>query len=250
MPAFTRYVLVLGDSLAYHGPQAAVPLTDERLYPNVMAAALGHEVRVDVLAQLGWTAREAWWALTKDPHSWGEYVGRADGLLLAVGGFDQLPAAVPTYVRESLAYVRPGSLRRRAKTTYSSLAPHVMRATDGRMRQLPQRATDVYLTRCLEGVRAFRPDIPTVLMGPSPYDSAMYPSQRPHAPAVAAARSWAQGADVGFVDIDPLVTPCLGEGRNNPDGLHWGWQAHSNVGQALSAAFIAAGWNSPDEALG
>ena len=135
MPEPTRYVLVLGDSLAFHGPQTAVPLTDERLYPNVMASGLGNEVRIDLLARLGWTARDAWWALTKDPHSWGEYVGRADGLLLAVGGFDQLPAAVPTYVRESLAYVRPGALRRRAKSTYASVAPHIMRVTDGRMRQ-------------------------------------------------------------------------------------------------------------------
>ena len=36
-----RHVLVFGDSLTFHGPATPVALTDPRLFPNVMAAALG-----------------------------------------------------------------------------------------------------------------------------------------------------------------------------------------------------------------
>jgi len=237
-----RHLLVLADSLAYHGPRSPVPLTDPRLYPNVMAAALGGSVRVDLLARLGWSAREAWWALTKDPRSWGEYVGRADGLVLAVGGFDQLPAALPSYLREGLAYVRPGGLRRGARGAYAVAAPRVMRLTGGRMRQLPQAATDHYLTRCVEAVRAFRPGIPVVLMGPSPWESALYPPTRGHAPAVVAAREWARGQGTGFVDLDPVVRPALDRREGNPDGLHWGWPTHAAVGAALAHELRAQGW--------
>lgn len=237
-----RHVLVLGDSLAFHGPVSPVPLTDPRLYPNVMAAALGDDVQVDLLARFGWSARDAWWALTKDPRSWGEYVGRADALVLAVGGFDQLPAALPTYLREGLAYVRPGGVRRRVKDAYAQAAPHVMRLTGGLMRQLPQSATDHYLARCHDAVVAFRPGIPVVLMGPSPWDSDLYPSQRHHAAAVRAAEAWASLHGTGLVDLDPLVLPHLRAGTNNPDGLHWGWPTHTDVGAALAGELIARGW--------
>ena len=35
-----RHVLVLGDSLSFHGPDQPYRPSDPRLYPNVMAAAL------------------------------------------------------------------------------------------------------------------------------------------------------------------------------------------------------------------
>jgi hypothetical protein len=77
----TVHVLVLADSLAFHGPDQAHPPTDPRLYPQVMAAALseslGEDVQADLVARLGWTARDAWWSLTKDPNTWGVLMPRA-----------------------------------------------------------------------------------------------------------------------------------------------------------------------------
>jgi diglucosylglycerate octanoyltransferase len=118
----TRHVLVFGDSLTFHGPAGPVPLADPRLFPNVLAAALQRSatwaaadscrVRADVVARLGWTARDAWWALTKDPVVATVLAPRASALVLAVGQMDQLPAAVPTYLRDGIAYLRPGGLRR------------------------------------------------------------------------------------------------------------------------------------------
>ena len=59
---------------------------------------------------------------------------------------------------------------------------------------MPQPATDAYLGRIVQAVRYWRPGVPIVLLGPSPFDSPYYPAAAGHAPAVAAAttgrRSW------------------------------------------------------------
>ncbi len=235
-----QHVLVLGDSLTYHGPLRAELPSDARLWPNVMRRALADSgsgpVDVDLVARLGWTARDGWWALTKDPRCWGEVLPRADAVVLALGQMDQLPAAVPTYLREGIPYIRPARARLAVRRAYRAAAPPVMRLTGGPWRQLPQRATDAYLGRIVEAVRYWRPGVPVVLLGPSPFDSPYYPAGRGHAPAVAAARSWSRAHDVEFIDIDPLVLPSLRDGTANADGMHWSWRSHELVGLAVGGA--------------
>jgi hypothetical protein len=244
MPA-ARHVLVLGDSLSFHGPEKQEVLTHPGLYPNVCAAALARvdaPVAADLLARPGWTARDGWWALTKDPRAWGVFVPRADALVIGVGQMDHLPAALPTWLREGIPYVRPGGLRRRTRAAYQRWAPGVIRATRGGLRQLPQPATDQYLSRIVQAMRHWHPGLPIVLLGPSPHGSPMYPTDRHHAPAVEAARRWADRTGVGFVDLDPIVAPSLRAGTGNPDGLHWAWQVHDAIGTALAGALVERGW--------
>src|SRR5205085_1356183 len=100
-----RRVLVLTDSLAFHGPERGELLTEPRIWPNVLARALPGAV--DVVARRGWTARDAWWALTRDPQVYSVLLPRADVVVLAVGGMDYLPALLPTYLREGIPYLRP-----------------------------------------------------------------------------------------------------------------------------------------------
>ena len=102
-------LLVLGDSLTFHGPDAAHPPSDPRLWPNFAAPG-----DADVVAQIGWMSRDVWWALTRDPKVWGESLPQARALVIAVGGMDALPAAIPTYLRQGISYVRPGAVRMRA----------------------------------------------------------------------------------------------------------------------------------------
>ena len=184
--------------------------------------------------------RDAWWALTKDPMAFGVYVHRADYLVIGVGGMDHLPAAVPTWLRESIPYVRPGPLRRSVRDAYRRAAPAVIRATGGRLRQLPQSMTDRYATRIVEAVRHWRPDIAIAMVGPSAHAAATYPAHRHHATAVAAARTGCARSGVGFVDVDRWVMPSLLAGTGNPDGLHWSWEVHEAVGRALAAALRSA----------
>lgn len=234
------HVLLLGDSLTFHGPDSAVPPSDPRLWPQVAAGLLGpatgEDVVIDLFAREGWTARDAWWALTRDPTCWGEALPRADVLVLATGGMDALPAAIPTYLRQGITYIRPGSLRRQVRRSYQQVAPAVMRLSGGRLRQLPQQATDHYHSRLVQAVRVWRPGLPVMLLGPAPTRSQYYPSVHGHGEAVGAARRWAHEHDAGFVDLDPLVGPAMRAGTANPDGLHWSWEVHAAVGAAVAQA--------------
>lgn len=234
------HLLVIGDSLAFHGPERTEAPAHPGLYPNVCAAALGDDVEVDLVARLGWTARDGWWAATKDPVVWGTYLPRADGVLLALGQFDQLPAAVPTWLRDSIPYLRPGGVRRAVRRAYLASAPAVIRGTGGRLTQLSTTATSHYLGRLVTAIRHFHPHLPIARLLPAPWDSAIYPIRRSHAPAVAAARTWCEEFAVPGVDTDALVTT----GTNNPDGLHWGWDTHERIGVESAKALLAAGWGS------
>lgn len=261
-PTGARHALVVGDSLTYHGPDRPHHLEDARLWPNVMAARLaarlaeasarsadapagtgpggcGRPWQVDLVARLGWTSRDAWWAITKDPRLWGRVVPRAELLVLAVGGMDQLPAAVPTYLRDGIPYLRPARVRRAVRRAYRDWSPTVIRATGGRMRQLPQHATDRYLTRITQAARHFNPDIPVLLLAPSPWRSPAYPSSRHHTEAVAAAFRWGDQHDAAVIGVDDLIGPSLLDGSANPDGLHWSWVSHGLVGEAAAGAYLS-----------
>jgi len=229
------HLLVIGDSLAFHGPERAERPSDPRLYPQVAGRILGADV--DLVARQGWTARDGWWALTKDPIVWGEYLPRADSLLIGVGGMDQLPTPVPTWLRESIPYIRQGRVRRTARKALRASTPPMVKAVGGPFRTLPQAATDRYLSRMVRGVRMMRPDLPIALLSPPPWASAYYPSTRFHAAAVVAARAWAAREGVAYVDVEPLVSPRLA--TCNPDGLHWSWEVHALVGE-LAASHLAS----------
>lgn len=229
-----RRVLVLADSLAYHGPKRAELLTEPRLWPNIMARELPCEV--EVVARLGWTARDVWWALTKDPHVYSVLLPRADAVILAVGGMDYLPALIPTYVREGIPYLRPSWLRRGARLAYRAAQPWGARAHGGRWRNLPQALTDHYLSRSVAGIRYFHPTAVVAGMIPPPHNAALYGHVTGgHAPAVAAAVAWAARESVPMLDTPTLIAPELAAGRCNIDGLHWGWPAHEAIGTAYAA---------------
>lgn len=227
------HVLVVGDSTAFHGPERAELLTHPGLFPNVLGRLLGSDV--DTVARLGWTARDAWWALTRDPYVYSVLLPRADAVVLAVGGMDHLPAALPTYLRNGLDYVRPGALRRPLKRAYLYATPYAVRATRGRMRALPQRATLHYLSRCVAAIRAVRPGITVAGIVPPPFDSPYFGHvTRTHLPAVEAHRAWGRRENVPLADLHLVVAPHLDAGTLNPDGMHWSWAAHEDVAKAMA----------------
>lgn len=244
-----RRMLVLADSLAFHGPAHHELLTEPRLWPNVAATHAG--LVPDVVARAGWTSRDGWWALTQDPRVWTTLADPAlAALVLAVGSMDAAPASVPVWAREAIRYVRPGPVRRRVRSAYLSAHPHVVRATSGRIRQLPQPATEHYWARTVAAVRHHRPDLLLVMLGPTPWKSAAYPSNRHYPTMLAAARHFAQTHGLRFVDLEPIVAPMHAEGRGNPDGMHWDWPTHAGVGQAVAAALADPGAPTPTGGAG
>jgi diglucosylglycerate octanoyltransferase len=231
-------LLVIADSLSFHGPERGELSTHPGLFGNVAAAELG--TTLDLVARRGWTARDAWWALTKDPHVYSVLLPRAEAVLLAVGGMDYLPAVLPTYLREGIAYLRPAGLRRAARAAYRTAQPVGARMTNGRWRTLPQRLTDSYLSLCVLGIRYYHPGVPVLGILPPPHAAPLYGAVTAgHAPAVAAARAWGVREDVPMVDLCSVVGRHLPLGQGSPDGIHWGWDCHAEVGRVVAAAVRA-----------
>lgn len=231
-------LLVLADSLAFHGPERGEPADDPRLWPNVAAAALGG--RAELVAGIGWTARHAWHALTSDPRVWA-LVPRADALVLGVGGMDTLPSPLPTALRELIPVMRPEPLRRVVRASYLRVQPRLARVfaglPGGGPVALPPHLTVRYLEQCRAAVHALRPGLPVVAMVPPPHRAAAYGGVHAgRAAAERAVRGWAQAGGLALLDLPGLVGEHVLAGRGNPDGMHWGWEAHAAVGAACAAA--------------
>lgn len=223
---------MFGDSLSFHGPDGPYPADDERLWPNRAAAALGG--RAELFARAGWTARDAFWALTGDPGVWTQ-LPKADLLVLAVGSMDTLPSPLPTYLREGLRYLRPDPLRRWVRDRYVAAQPWLARALRGRPVALPPALTVEYLARILESIHALRPDLPVVGVLPPVHRASSYGFVHTgRVTGAAALRVWGERAGVPLLDLAALTGDHVLGGRGNPDGIHWGWEAHELVGKALA----------------
>jgi len=235
-------LLVLGDSLAFHGPARAEPADDPRLWPNVAAAQLGG--RAELVAGIGWTARHAWHALTHDPRVWSLFP-HVDALVLAVGGMDTLPSPLPTALRELIPALRPDPLRRAVRSGYRRAQPHLARAfavavPGGGPVALPPHLTVRYLELCRGAVRTIRPGVPVVALLPPVHRAAAYGAVHPGRPAAErATRAWAAGAGADLLDPRALVGEHVLGGHGNPDGMHWGWPAHREVGRACADVLAA-----------
>ena len=232
---------VLGDSLSFHGPRTAHPADDPRLWPHVAAAALGG--RAELHAGMGWTARHAWRAVRGDPRVWVS-VREADALVLGVGGMDTLPSPVPTALRELIPVLRPDGLRRRVRAGHDRAVGPVSAALarlGGPPVALPPHQTVAHLERCRDAVTILKPDLPVVLLLPAVHRAPYYRSVHTgRARAVAALTAWARAHDVTTVPTGDLVADHVLGGHGNPDGLHWGWTAHTTVGHAVADALWAS----------
>jgi diglucosylglycerate octanoyltransferase len=230
-------LLVFADSLAFHGPERAEPADDPRLWPNVAAAELGG--RAELVAGIGWTARHAWQALIRDPRIWA-VLPRVDALVLGVGGMDTLPSPLPTALRELLPVVRPDRLRRVVRSAYLRMQPRLASAfartlPGGGPVALPPHLTVRHLELCRAAVLTIRPRIPVLAVLPPVHRAAEYAGVHVgRAAAERATRAWATGHGVALLDLAALVADHVLGGRGNPDGMHWGWSAHADVGRACA----------------
>jgi hypothetical protein len=232
----TPVLLVLADSLAFHGPERGEPADHPQIWPNVAAAALGG--RAELVAGIGWTARHAWHAVTQDPRIWAA-VPHVDALVLGVGGMDTLPSPLPTAMRELIPTLRPERVRRAVRTGYLAAQPWLARGLahlpGGGPVALPPRLTVAYLERCRQAVLALRPHIPVVALTPSVHRAAAYGGVHAgRAAAEAATRRWAAAHDVELLDLPEVVGEHVRSGAGNPDGMHWGWAGHAAVGNAMA----------------
>ncbi|MDE1673554.1 SGNH/GDSL hydrolase family protein [Nocardia gipuzkoensis] len=222
-------LLVIADSLSYFGPKGGLPADDPRIWPNLVAAELDWDV--ELVARIGWTCRDAYWALIGDPRVWAA-VPRAGAVVFAVGGMDTLPSPLPTALRELIRYVRPPALRRAVRATYTWLQPKLSKL--GRPVALPPKVSVDYLEQSRTALAQLRPELPVVAVLPSVHDCAAYGrvhSGRPR--AVEALRAWSGRTSVPLVDLGEAVRDNIFSGAANPDGIHWGWDGHTAVANAM-----------------
>ncbi|HEX5118255.1 MAG TPA: diglucosylglycerate octanoyltransferase [Pseudonocardiaceae bacterium] len=231
-------LLVFADSLAFHGPTGPMPADDPRLWPNIAADTLGG--RALLFAGAGWTARDAWWSLTGDPNVWAA-LPAIDAIVLAVGSMDTLPSPLPTYLRTGLRYVRPDPLRRLTRRAYTAIQPSLARAFGGRPVVLPAALTVRYLDQTLGAIRSLRPELPAFAILPAVHRAASYGYVHTgYGPATAAIAAWGHRRGVPLLDLAALTRTHVLGGEGNPDGIHWGWQAHAAVGEGM-AKLVAEG---------
>ena len=235
-------LLVLADSLAFHGPSRAEPANEPRLWHNVAATALGG--RAELLAGYGWTARHAWYALTHDPRIW-SVLPTVDALVLGVGGMDTLPSPLPTAVRELIPVLRPELVRRGVRRAYQAAQPWLAKAftvlPGGGPVALPPWLTVRGLESVRAAVTAIRPGIPVVAMLPGVHRAQAY--GQVHAGRAAAERAtseWASKAGVALLDTAELIGGHVLGGAGNPDGIHYGWWGHARLGEALAQLLTPA----------
>ncbi|MEJ2890261.1 diglucosylglycerate octanoyltransferase [Actinomycetospora aeridis] len=232
-------LVVIADSLSFHGPDRAEPADEPRLWPHVAGRAAGG--RAELHAGLGWTARHAWRAMLGDPRIWAS-LRHADAVVLGVGGMDTLPSPLPTALRELIPAVRPSWLRRSVRDAHRWMTPRAARVL-GRAGPvaLPPGETVRYLERLRVAVTTLIPGLPVVGVLPAVHRAPLYGGV--HAGRdrhVAALTAWASSRGVLLVDPVPLVADHVLGGHGNPDGIHWGWAAHEAVGQAVGREVAAA----------
>jgi diglucosylglycerate octanoyltransferase len=235
-------LLVLADSLAFHGPERAEPANEPRLWHNVAATALGGHA--ELLAGYGWTARHAWRALIRDPRIW-PVMPTVDALVLGVGGMDTLPSPLPTALRELIPSLRPDGFRRAVRDGYLAAQPWLARLfaglPGGGPVALPPKLTVRYLESCRRAVTTIRPGIPVVALLPSVHRAPAYGYVHAGRPAAErATRAWAESAGVATLDLPALIGAHIRAGEGNPDGMHFGWSGHQRVGEALAALLAPA----------
>ncbi|WP_216896431.1 diglucosylglycerate octanoyltransferase [Nocardia alni] len=222
-------LLVIADSLAYFGPKGGLPADDPRIWPNLVAAEMDWDV--ELIARIGWTCRDGYWALINDPRVWAA-VPRAGAVVFATGGMDSLPSPLPTALREMIRYVRPPSLRRVVRDGYNWVQPHLSKL--GRPVALPPRVSIDYLEQSRHSLAQLRPELPFVGVLPSVHDCEAYGKVHSgRAPAVRALHEWSAKTAVPLVDLGEAVRDNIFSGESNPDGIHWGWEGHTAVARAM-----------------
>ncbi|WP_070378957.1 diglucosylglycerate octanoyltransferase [Rhodococcus sp. WMMA185] len=236
-PGGRPVLLVLADSLSYYGPKGGLPSDHPDIWPNRVARELDWDV--ELVARIGWTSRDAWWALTQDPRVWAA-IPRAGAVVFAVGGMDSLPSPLPTALREQLRYIRPPALRRMVRSGYQWLQPRLSRL--GWPVALPPRVSVEYLESSRSALAYVRPSLPVIGTLPSVHRSEAYGKAHSGRPAaVTAITAWAEAQKVPLVDLAEAVRTNIFSGQGNPDGIHWGWDAHVAVAEAMLTAIRSAG---------
>lgn len=220
-------ILVFCDSLAFYGPQGGLPANDPRIWPNVLGENLN--TRVELVGKIGWTARDAWWALIQDPRIWA-MLPEVKLVILAVGSMDSLPSPLPTVLRESIRYIRPEKLRRNIRNKYSFLQKKL--AGVGWPQALPPNQTIYFLNKIVSSIQKIKPEVEFIASLPAMHASEAYNYKHPARNKVRAKiLTWTRHNQLKYIDFTEILRPYFVLGKYNPDGIHWSFEIHTAVAE-------------------
>ena len=236
-------LVVLGDSLAFHGPEVPLPPAWPTFYPSLLrdrlAEATGRPWTCTVVAREGWGLRDIWLALQKDVHLQQDVLMGADAVVLGAGSFDFVPVGVPTPLRALLPYVRPTALRRRLRVWLDQAHPWLVRATRGAIVRTPAEVYEHCWRKSVGALRLFAPDAALCAVLPTVHRSDYYARMHPHhGRGMALTRRLGRELAVPLVDLAAITARHLDE--LNPDGIHWGWAQHAEVAEAMAGVLLEA----------
>jgi diglucosylglycerate octanoyltransferase len=234
-------LVVVADSLSFHGTDGPLPLADPRLYPNILgahlAAATGADWDVAVVARAGWGVREVWLALQRDVHLQQQLLVGADAVVLGAGSSDSLSVGVPRPLMAVLPFLRPTSLRRRVRRGIDHHHHRLVALSGARIRHTPMGVYRHGWRKSVEALRLFAPDAALCAVAPAIHVGGYYAGRHPfHAEALAATRALAAELGVPLVDLPRIMRPHL-DGLNR-DGIHWSYPVHADVAAAMAEALV------------
>lgn len=225
-------LLVFGDSLSFYVPKGALPPSHEGIWPVKTAAALG--LKLELFAQAGWTTRHAWWEMTRDPRVW-EAIAGAEAIVIAVNTMDSMQSPLPTAIRENIKHIRPARLRRWIRKKYVALQPKLAPHTP--FTALPTHLTQDYLERLRKAIKTVRPDVSLLVTLPAQTYAETYGYAHPgRATTAVTVAEWAAAHGIPTVDLYDFTQHDVEGALGNPDGMHWGFDVHTTVAEAITEA--------------
>ncbi len=240
-------VVLIGDSTAFHGPDGRLRLDDPRLYQNVMVseirARLGREVSLSSYCRAGMTTREAWELISKDPAVQEFVLPSTDVVVFAAGSTDGLATALPTWLKDAIGHIPHTKLRRAVRRRYLENHRHFLRVLGGGFPTVPHSVTRDLWGRSIDALRWYSggAHVVALTVQPSsgPHQGHIDPySERVNAIVIEAATQ----KGVSYVDLHSI---CSGRFHKfNPDGIHWDYATHAEVGTQL-ASLVCEGMSTP-----
>ncbi len=230
-------VLLVSDSIPYHGPDSRLSLDDPRMFQNVMAqqveAEIEREVEISYVARAGMTTRDAFQHITKDPALQEKVLPGTDVVIYAAGGSDGLPVGIPTLVKDMIPNIPNDRIRKIARESYFKYHRHFVRLTGARFQMIPRHASLDYWSRAIDLLRFHSGGAPVVALTIQPSNGPHFGFCDPHSKSLNEdIVALAVEKDVPHVNLWPICEPNMDS--FNPDGMHWDFETHARVGTELA----------------
>ena len=236
-----RRLVVIADSLSFSGPEGALPIADERLWPmrltKLLEAKTGDPWTIDLIAQAGWSVRHAWVAMQSDMHLQQQVVPNCDALVFAVCSIDSATVGLPRGTTSVLPRMRSRRLRRAIRAALFVVHPLLIKLTRERHPHTPRPVYRQAWRETMTMIQSAAPNAALCAWLPALHDAKFYGRSYAHHDAtVEDTRQLAGELDVPLFELPTLMRPWVS--RLASDGMHWPYGLHDEVATAIGEILL------------